>query len=85
MFDECQQRLLEARQSIKKEDPMELFVQFRVGKALRMMRRLRDESSSSISDNNKISSQKITNNGNNVDGNHCNGIQQEMAVTVNGN
>ncbi|KAH9418244.1 Tetratricopeptide repeat protein 39B [Dermatophagoides pteronyssinus] len=85
MFDECQQRLLEARQSIKKEDPMELFVQFRVGKALRMMRRLRDESSSSISDNNKISSQKITNNGNNVDGHPCNGIQQEMAVTVNGN
>ncbi|OTF69926.1 hypothetical protein BLA29_002422 [Euroglyphus maynei] len=88
MFDECQQRLLEARQSIKKEDPMELFVQFRVGKALRMMRRLRDESSSSspaattATGNDRKISEDITN-GNvvaaavdhNNHNNHCNAVQ----------
>lgn len=41
-FDDSQKWLLEARHSIKKEDPMELFVHFRVGKALRLMRKMKE-------------------------------------------
>lgn len=41
-FDDSQKWLLEARHSIKKEDPMELFVHFRVGKALRLMRKIKE-------------------------------------------
>lgn len=94
LFDDCQQKLLDARQWIKKEDPMELFVQFRVGKALRMMRRLNhNESSITTTLTNGNDNIPIAN-GNGDHHHHCNNVtddinnghsQIQAEIAVNGN
>lgn len=94
LFDDCQQKLLDARQWIKKEDPMELFVQFRVGKALRMMRRLRDNESSITTTLTNGNDNIPIANGNGDHHHHCNNVtddinnghsQIQAEIAVNGN